>query len=308
MSPPGPAPHHAPQPGRTPGYQIGEGSPTGAADFITVQGRLFAPLEGLAANDVTLGGYRFLDGTDVVGGVPQTLHPGVDLNATGGGGGCNADLGLAVVAPLAGIVRAAIVWDGSTSGEGNHLWLELDDPVAPGPTWVHFDHLDGFEVVDGQRVAPGQLLGWCGRSGNWDCAHLHTEFLKAPPPDGYWTWPYGWSRAQVEAVYYRPLDWWNAASARVQGAPEEAVVAILNGAQQAAVQAAVWAEHWNPDAADFAIPTSWREEWKAGRWPGAPLGPEQPIPASEDKPEGRFQVFARGCACWLPGEPVSWDG
>ena len=32
------------------------------------------------------------------------------------------------------------------------------------------------------------------------------------------------------------------------------------------------------------------------------------IPASEDKPEGRFQAFELGVAAWLPGQPVSWNG
>lgn len=83
---------------------------------------------------------------------------------------------------------------------------------------------------------------------------------------------------------------------------------ILTGAQQAAVQAALWGEHWNPAAADFAIPAAWREEWKAGRYRGRPVGAEQPIPASEDKPAGQFQAFDAGVACWLPGEQVSWNG
>ena len=83
---------------------------------------------------------------------------------------------------------------------------------------------------------------------------------------------------------------------------------ILTGAQQAAVQAALWGEYWDPGAADHALPTAWRQEWTADRYRGRPVSAEQTIPASEDKPEGRFQVYEAGVACWLPGEPVSWTG
>ena len=83
---------------------------------------------------------------------------------------------------------------------------------------------------------------------------------------------------------------------------------ILNGAQQAAVQAALWGNYWNPAMADFALPTAWRDEWKAGHYRGRPLSGEEDIPASEDKPSGKFQVFELGVACWLPDLPVSWNG
>lgn len=302
MSHPGPAQHVQPAELKN-GLHVGEGLPTGAAGFINVNGRLFAPLQGLAANDVTQGGYRFLDLTD--GG--HTYHPGVDLNS---GGSCNADAGLPVVAPLAAIIRKLLPWDGWSSGEGNHLWLEVASADAPGPTWIHFDHLAAFAVVEGQRVGAGELIGYAGASGNWDCAHLHTEFLPAPPPDGWWTWPYGWTVAQVEEAYYRPSAWWNAASAKVQGATEEAIVAILSGAQSAALQAAVWGRYWNAAAADHAIESSWREEWRRGVWRGAPITDEQLIPQddAEGKPAGSFRLFEAGLAAWLPGSPVSWNG
>lgn len=72
MSHPGPGPAgHVPQPGRG-GLRIGEGEPTGQAGFINVQGRLFAPLQGLDPNDVRQGGYGWLSPTDN----GRTYHPG----------------------------------------------------------------------------------------------------------------------------------------------------------------------------------------------------------------------------------------
>jgi len=153
----------------------------GAANFVTVNGRLFAPLQGLDANNVLQGGYGWLDKTD--GGA--TFHPGLDLNA---GGSCNADDGLAVVAPLAGVVRATLYWDGVSLGEGNHVWVELSDPCLPGPTWWHTDHLQSVAVGVGQRLSPGDPIGLCGRTGGWDCAHAHTELLTGPPAS-WWQWP-----------------------------------------------------------------------------------------------------------------------
>lgn len=71
MSAPGPAaPHHVPPPSGAP--QPGHGPTTNQAGFINVQGRLFAPLQGLNPADVRQGGYGWMSPTD--GGA--TLHPG----------------------------------------------------------------------------------------------------------------------------------------------------------------------------------------------------------------------------------------
>jgi murein DD-endopeptidase MepM/ murein hydrolase activator NlpD len=302
MSHPGAGPAgHTPQPGRTAGYRIGEGTPTGEAGFVDVNDRLFAPLQGLNPADVTQGGYGWLDPTD--GG--RTYHPGVDLNS---GGSCNADEGLLVVAPLAAVVRAAILWDGVTQGEGSHVWLEIVDDLSPGPTWCHMDHLQRIDCAVGQRLAPGEVCGRAGRSGGWDCAHLHLELTRGAPPNGYWMWPYGWTREQVEEVYYEPAAWWRAASAKVQGAAPPEVAMILSGTQSEAIQARLWGEYdFNPDA---AIAASWRDEWHRGVWRGRALSPEQAIPQDDaaGKPGGSYQVFEAGCCVWLPGTPASWNG
>jgi hypothetical protein len=196
----------------------------GGAGFVTVNNRLFAPLQGLNPNNILMGGYGWLSSTD--GGA--TLHPGLDLNS---GGGCNDDEGALVVAPLAGVVRATLYWNGVTSGEGNHVWVELDDPCCPGETWLHIDHLLTIQCEVGQRLPPGGAIGTCGRSGNWDCAHAHTELARHAPAQGWYQWPYGWSRSQVEAAYWNPRTWWDAATALVlaeghQPIPPEVVMLL----------------------------------------------------------------------------------
>jgi murein DD-endopeptidase MepM/ murein hydrolase activator NlpD len=229
----------------------------------------------------------------------------VDLNS---GQQCNADEGLQVVAPLAGVVRSVLFWDGYSLGAGNNVWVELVDECCPGPTWWHTDHLQEVWVQEGQHLSPGEPIGLCGRSGGWDCAHAHTELLKGPPEYGYWQWPYGWSRAQVEAAYYAPRSWWDAAAALVGGAPPEVIVSILSGAQSAAVQAVMWGEYpFNPEA---AIAKAWRDDWRAGVWRGRAISEEQPVPEdpTEGKPAGVYQLFESGVCCWLPGQPASWNG
>lgn len=44
----------------------------GGSGFVTVNGRLFAPLQGLDPNNVLMGGYGWLSATDS----GQTYHPG----------------------------------------------------------------------------------------------------------------------------------------------------------------------------------------------------------------------------------------
>lgn len=197
----------------------------------------------------------------------------MDLNS--GSGGCNSDEGLLVVAPLAGVVRATLFWDGSSSGEGSHVWVELSDPCLPGPTWWHTDHLAAISVGVGQRLAPGQPIGACGRTGGWDCAHAHTELLRGPPTYGWWQWPYGWSRAQVEASYWPPLAWWQAASALVladgnQPIPPEVVAMLSDWEMLNWVMPDLWAwagVAYNPEA---LTSKAWLQELREGRYRGRP--------------------------------------
>lgn len=254
--------------------QPGEGVPVGAAhdappaDFVNVNGRLFAPLEGLNPNNVLSGGYGWLDVTD--GG--DTLHPGLDLNS---GGSCNADEGLLLVAPLAGVVRATVFWDGYSFGEGNHVWVELDDPCLPGATWWHTDHLLSIGVGVGQRLSPGDPIGLCGRSGGWDCAHAHTELLRSAPAYGWYQWPYGWSRAQVEAAYWNPSQWWASATALVlaegnQPIPPEVVAMLSDWEVLHWVMPELWSWAGVAYNAEALTSKAWLKELREGRYRGRP--------------------------------------
>ena len=280
----------------------------GGAGFVTVNHRLFAPLQGLNPNNILMGGYGWLDPTDWSGGVSHTLHCGLDLNS---GASCNDDEGAMVVAPLAGIVRQTLAWDGWTAGEGSHVWVELDDPCLPGPTWWHTDHLLQIHCVTGRRLAPGDTIGRCGRSGGWDCAHAHTELLKGPPQYGWWQWPYGWSRAQVEAAYWSPSDWWNAATALVlaegnQPLPPEVVMAMDDWQLTNWVLATLyeWANvPFNPDS---GIAKTWVAALRAGVYAGRPRTDERPW--GDDQNAGVWAEFDHRVLIYRNDGVMSWNG
>jgi murein DD-endopeptidase MepM/ murein hydrolase activator NlpD len=209
-------------------------------------------------------------------------------------------------------------WDGWQTGFGNHLALFLDDARAAQPCYLHVAHLDTMVVQVGQRVPAGALLGTCGKSGNQPYAHTHAAMWPRSPaelglPGGwdFWQTPgYAYPRDWVASVTIDPEAWFWASVAKAGQAPPEVVSMILSGAQAASVQAVVWGEYWNPDAADFAIPSSWRAEWRRGVWRGAPLSSEQLVPEdpAAGKPAGSWMPFEYGACVWLPGEEPSWNG
>jgi hypothetical protein len=290
--------HPGPGPGaEDPAVQVQTTIPAGGQ----VAG-VYAVLEGVAPGNALMGGYGYLQWSDAGG----CWHEALDLNSMGGG---DADLGARVVAPVAGLVTEVLWWNGAM-GFGNHLAVWLDDAAAAPPCYLHVAHLDTMVVRPGERVAAGQPLGTCGKSGLQPYAHVHTALWKTVPPGGWDFWQTGYSKAWVAEHTHDPADWFWASVAKAQGAPEEAWVAILSGAQAAAVQAVVWGDWWEPAAADFAIPTAWRDEWRRGVWRGAPLAREALVPedAAAGKPAGSWQRFQYGAAVWLPGQPVSWNG
>jgi len=199
----------------------------GGPGFIVKNG-IYVPLQYTNEDNPLQGGYGYCDKTDR----GQTFHPGVDLNS---GGVCNADDGVEVVAPTNGIVLALLPWDGSRSGEGNHLWVYLDDRRCVYPAYMHCDHMQSFSVYEGQRFEAGTLLGRCGKTGNWACAHLHVELARSRPSSWY-QWPYGWSLEAVQATYFSPRWWYEETVAKAGGAPEEELRTSTTAEERAAVK------------------------------------------------------------------------
>lgn len=151
------------------------------------------PLEGCEDGDPLDGGYGFGEWTG------KDWHPGRDLNAGDGG---DSDLGRPVRAKTRGRVAFVGQWDGHTTGEGNHVWIEAHN----GRGWVHHDHLSEVWVVVGQTVGRDTIIGLCGKTGGWRWAHDHVEVTRGVPAT--WTqWVRGWTLSRVLATYYDPADW-----------------------------------------------------------------------------------------------------
>jgi murein DD-endopeptidase MepM/ murein hydrolase activator NlpD len=109
------------------------------------------PLPGALQMTSTFG-YR----TDPFLGRPA-LHSGVDLRE---------DYGAPVRATAAGVVTAA----GPQGGYGNLVEIDHGGGLA-----TRYGHLSGINVVPGQQVGPGAVVGQVGSTGRSTGPHLHYE-------------------------------------------------------------------------------------------------------------------------------------
>ncbi len=254
------------------------------------------PLAGTASVDPTQGGYTYVQWTGDV------YHPGVDLNA---GGFCAADAGAAVLAPVGvSVVHVGYHVTSSGRGFGHHVWGKADTGH-----WLHFCHLQAApSCAAGEYVPRGRVFGLCGKTAGWGCEHVHFEVRHARPPGDDWGfWPTGQAKATVAAQYVDPCMYLAATSPAAADPGEEVSQAmpILSEAQLVAVQAGAWGDLWAQVQPDFAIPKAWRVEVQAGRSPGRPVTPEQPLP---DGSGAMVQFFETGrFASYVPGQPVSWN-
>lgn len=215
-----------------------------------------------------------------------------------------------MVAPLSGIVRATLAWNGQSQGEGNHVWLELDDPCLPGETWFHVDHLLQINCWVGKRLMPGDSVGLAGRTGGWDCAHAHTELARHAPAQGWYQWPYGWSRAQVEAAYWEPRAWWDAATALVlaegnQPIPPEVVKAMNDWELTNYVLAQLYSWAGVPFNPDSGIAKTWVAALRAGVYAGRPRTEERPW---GDPQQGVWAEYDHRVLIYKHDGTMSWNG
>jgi hypothetical protein len=261
----------------------------GGGGFLEQNG-VYVPLQGTNPGDPLNGGYGYLDWTD--GGA--TPHPGSDLNA---GSGCNADEGAPVVAQVGGVVVAVLPWDGWSSGEGNHLWVYYDDERAVAPAWSHHDHLSGFNVMEHQRFEAGHLLGWCGRTGGWECAHDHVELLRQQP-SSFWLWPYGWSPAQVQGLYFDPYVWTQQTVAKAGEHGGETIPMETTPEEREAMKP-YFETYGVPCNPDTAIYQKAALAYKRDESRGPALSPEYDATTPDGLPSRR-QDFTAGIAEWRP--------
>lgn len=86
---------------------------------------------------------------------PTGPHNGVDLRAS---------IGTPVLAPGPGVVAET----GTNDRSGRYLVMMLDNGLRAG-----FAHLSEWVAMDGDRVAPGDVLALTGATGNATAPHLH---------------------------------------------------------------------------------------------------------------------------------------
>jgi Peptidase family M23 len=93
----------------------------------------------------------------VLGDGVGEFHKGVDIDSPDG---------TPVHAPAAGRVLVA----GMANGYGREIEIDHGNGIR-----TLYGHLSGFNVVDGQNVVKGQVIGYVGHSGKATGSHLHYE-------------------------------------------------------------------------------------------------------------------------------------
>jgi murein DD-endopeptidase MepM/ murein hydrolase activator NlpD len=93
----------------------------------------------------------------ILGGGEGEFHKGVDIGAPNG---------TPVHAPAAGRVVKA----GMGSGYGREIEIDHGNGIV-----TVYGHLSGYNVVPGQTVAKGEVIGYVGHSGRTTGYHLHYE-------------------------------------------------------------------------------------------------------------------------------------
>lgn len=263
-------------------------APTSIPQVADVSG-VYPVLQGTQAGNPLMGGWGYLQWTG------EVYHEAYDLNSMGGG---DSDLGALVVAPLGGVVSDVLWWNGVSTGFGNQLAMYVDDERAASRCYLHVAHLHDMVVIPGQRVAAGQQLGSCGKSGNQGYAHAHTALWHEVPPGGWGFWQVGYSREWVAGHTLDPGAWFWASVTRANelGAapPPPEVIAVLED-----WQIRLWclaplydaaAVPFNPDS---GTAQGWVDALRAGTYLGRPRTEEQPYGDGDDR--GVWVEFEQGC-------------
>jgi murein DD-endopeptidase MepM/ murein hydrolase activator NlpD len=156
-----------------------------AFDRISDAGDRFHPLFGCDVRDCGVGHVLLGGSTGDVGRYGKTRdggttwHRGLDFAGW---------MGQPVFAAHAGVVTRAgeqLSPGPAGNGFGNRVYL------VHGPLTTIYAHLSGIHVQENQRLKPGYLIGWIGRSGNVTRANVpHLHFA-----------------VKVEGQYVNPEPW-----------------------------------------------------------------------------------------------------
>lgn len=70
-----------------------------------------------------------------------------------------------------------IAWINYDALSGNYVIINHEDNYRTG-----YAHLARFNVVNGQKVKAGDVIGWVGMTGNTTGPHLHVTLYKGTEP------------------------------------------------------------------------------------------------------------------------------
>lgn len=112
------------------------------------------------------------------------------------------DIKLPVGTPIHSIANGKVVkMSMQATGFGHHIVIKhpnVPDPQNPGKLttlYSAFSHMDRIDVVEGQNVLKGQIIGTSGNSGTSTTPHLHFQIdTQSAPWHPYW--PFSWAEAQ----------------------------------------------------------------------------------------------------------------
>ena len=278
-----------------PGVQV----PTSLSPNTQING-VYSPLQGVQASDPLMGGYGYLQWSDAGG----CWHEALDLNSMGGG---DSDLGACVVTPLDGFVTFVGVWDGVSSGFGNHVAVWVDDERAAQPCYYHVAHLDRIDVHEGQEVAAGTQLGLCGKSGWQPYAHVHAALWWEVPPGGWDFWQLGYSKEWV-AEHTLDLEAWiwesvTKAGEMTEGGDMASAMSDWQLTNYVLAQLYEWAGiPFNPEG---GIPKTWVAALREGVYCGRPRTDDRPY---GEPLEGWWSEFESRVLIYKADGTMSWNG
>lgn len=103
------------------------------------------------------GAYHLTAGFGDVSGLWAHTHTGLDFAAPTG-------------TPIMSVTKGTVTETAYAGAYGNRTIITLDDG-----TELWYCHQNAFNVSPGQRVSPGQVIGYVGFTGNVTGPHLHLE-------------------------------------------------------------------------------------------------------------------------------------
>jgi len=138
---------------------------------------------------VYMGNYQY-DHTENAGS-----HPAVDIK-------------MPIGTPIHAIANGKVIKTSTQStGFGHHVVIEhpnVPDPDNPGTLttlYSAYSHMDRVDVMEGQNVLKGQIVGTSGNTGTSTTPHLHFQIDREEAP---WHpyWPFSWAESQAAGLSF----------------------------------------------------------------------------------------------------------